>query len=158
MPYIFKIDDSEIIIRSRIGLALATNYKNHFFNEKERLQSEIDQIKNMDTEDCLHRSLMLDDIGRSMIASELGDEVDVLHEVFKEFKNQVNFARPDISFSFELVGKKSYQATWTFPNAVYGGSAMWVHGTKKLSWGIASVDMDAWIAFEESNGREPRYT
>jgi hypothetical protein len=75
---------------------------------------------------------------------------------YQDFQKAVREARPDLDFTFDP--GPAFQAKWMFPGAKYGGSAMWKHGTRKLGWGIAQVDLDAWSEYEESCGREPRYT
>ncbi|PKY11818.1 hypothetical protein B1757_02330 [Acidithiobacillus marinus] len=82
---------------------------------------------------------------------------------FDAFKKQVRKARPDLTFTFKrgecgFGGTYNHEARWTFPGAIGGGSVMWLCGTNELCWGIDSRDGDAWIAFERSCGREPRYT
>lgn len=79
---------------------------------------------------------------------------------FDEFRRHVSTARPDLAFRFEAAapGDHNHQAFWSFPGARYGGSVMWINGSRCLCWGIASGDLEAWEAFELSHGREPRYT
>lgn len=75
------------------------------------------------------------------------------------FKKVVSEARPDIAFTFIDGGSSwSHQANWMFPGAEYGGGAMFIYGTTQLSWGVDSLDMEAWEEFEISQGREPRWT
>lgn len=80
---------------------------------------------------------------------------------FEEFKQAVIAARPDLEFTFQegAAGHHNHEARWKFPGCQYsGGSVMWPHGSRRLSWGMASGDVDAWIAYEESCGRTPRWT
>lgn len=75
---------------------------------------------------------------------------------FLDFQKAVHDARPDLTFTFDR--GPSFQAKWTFPGARFGGSAMWLSGTRDLGWGMAQVDIDAWQTYEVSGGREPRWT
>ncbi|MDU4254402.1 hypothetical protein [Pseudomonas sp.] len=78
---------------------------------------------------------------------------------FSMFKKMVRQARPDIVFKFIDGGDGwGHQANWMFPGAEYGGSAMFIYGTTQLSWGVDSLDIEAWEEFEISQGREPRWT
>lgn len=75
---------------------------------------------------------------------------------FLDFQKAVQDARPGLAFTFSR--GPGFEARWTFPGARFGGSVMWTFGSRDLSWGIAEVDLDAWREFENSCGREPRWS
>jgi len=80
---------------------------------------------------------------------------------FDDFKTLVLAARPepDLQFSFTVGdGPAEHEARWTFPGSRHGGgSAMLEFTSGELIFGMAEGDVQAWIAYEESHGRDPRW-
>lgn len=80
MPYIAKICDEELEVKSKVGLALIRQFEQRFPDDVNYVLGRADKIKELDTAMCLLEWFNLDNDGQKIFANILGMPKDLLVE------------------------------------------------------------------------------